>query len=81
MAANPSFGPPAMSHHFRLVSPPNLADELDALQDQVLAQLDLLNQRIEAVIKEFAPPTAAATSDEKIGKSSGPPNQDDKAAA
>lgn len=29
--------------------------DLDALQDQLLEQLELLNQRIEAVLKEFAP--------------------------
>jgi hypothetical protein len=30
-----------------------LIDELDARQDEVIAQLDALNQRIEAVLQEW----------------------------
>ena len=37
---------------------PSLLDELDSRQDEVLHQLDALNHRIEAVLREFAGPTA-----------------------
>jgi hypothetical protein len=43
----------------RLVQYEPLPD-LDALQDQVLEQLELLNQRIEGVLREFAPQLLAA---------------------
>jgi hypothetical protein len=32
-----------------------LLDELDVRQDELLEQLDLLNQRIESLLTQFAP--------------------------
>jgi hypothetical protein len=68
-----------MSVKLRLVLPPDPAEELEALQEHVLAQLDLLNRRIEAVIKEFAPPEQVAAS-AALSQSAAAP-QGDKAAA
>lgn len=52
-----------MSH----VDPAQFADDIEALQDQVLQQLDELNRRVEEVIRAFsadrgapAPSAAAA---------------------
>jgi hypothetical protein len=39
-----------MSH----VDPAQLADDIDALQDQVLQQLDELNRRVEEAIRAFS---------------------------
>jgi prefoldin subunit 5 len=42
-----------------------LLDELDTRQDQVMAQLDELNQRIEQLLREFTQPQQAAAPAEK----------------
>jgi hypothetical protein len=40
-----------------------LVDELDARQDEVLAQLDVLNQQIEALLAEYNQERGASESD------------------
>ncbi len=46
-------------------SPPDRTplDELEALQDDVLAELDRLNERIESVLRQHAAPSQSACSD------------------
>lgn len=45
--------PPGLAMTSSLLEKRTLIDELDSRQDEVIAQLDELNQRIEAVIQEW----------------------------
>lgn len=49
--------------HQPAANPPSLLEELDVRQDEVLAQLEDLNRRIEQTIAGWLSQTAAATVD------------------
>ena len=46
---------------------PSLLDDLDSRQDEVLHQLDALNLRVEAVLREFAGPMAQPAPPTAVG--------------
>ena len=49
-------------------TPRELVDRLDARHDELIAQLDELNARIEAVLAEFGRSREASHSDEQLRK-------------